>query len=201
MPYPNVVESALERGFVAMTVEEPDAVMAEPMEAVAVILAESVEPKEAGFGGFAGFVAPMVAGDESLLEVVVPTRPGTPVASVLGADPMLAAFAAGVVLESSSRVAELVFETVIVVDLVAVSMRVDHMSEFVPALDSRKSEPEVTKCLSGAEAELGSAEVDVSPMLAVVETDLEARLEAALELTGKKLWTAAVVFVVVLQPR
>lgn len=62
-PSPIEVEAAPMLGPVAMPVGEPGTVMAEPMVAVVVFLADSVEPKEAVFGIFAGFVAPMVAGD------------------------------------------------------------------------------------------------------------------------------------------
>lgn len=164
---PKGVEAELVLEPVTTLVVEPDAVVAEPMVAVAGILAEPAEPKEAVLGTFAGVVAPMVVAAESLFVMAVPMGLGVAAALVLEVDPTLVAFAADLVAhESVSRVAEPVV-----------------------ALEAgpRVAEFEGPKYLWGAEAVLGSEQVDVSPKVAVVGTDSEVVPGAALEL-GAKNW-------------
>lgn len=101
---PKGVEADLVPGSVAMLVEEPDAVVAEPMVVVAGTLVEPVEPMEVVLGIFV--VAPRVAVAGCLLMAAVPMGSG-PAAFVLEVDPKLAAF-----VETEPRVAEPVAEMV-----------------------------------------------------------------------------------------
>lgn len=154
---PKVVEAALVLGPVAMLVVEPDAVVPEPMVAVAGILAELVEPKEVVLGIFAGVVASMVVVAESLFVMAVPMGHGAAAALVLEVDPKLVASAADLAAhESVSRVAEPVDETVVALE--AGSREAEHVSELVLVLeaDSRMAEFEGSKYLWGVGAVLGS---------------------------------------------
>lgn len=182
---PKVVEADLALGPEAMFVVEPDAAAAEPMVAEAVILVEPVEPKEVVLGIFAGAVAPMVADAESLSVMAVPMGPGAVAALDLEVDPKLVAFAADLAAyESVSRVAEPVDETVVVLE--AWPRMAEHESGLVLALeaDSMMAEFEGSR-YPGVEAGLGSEQVDVTPKVAVVGTDLEVVPGAALELDAK----------------
>lgn len=108
---PKVVEAGLVLGPVAMLVVEPDAVVAEPMAAVAGILAEPVEPMGVALEISAGVVASMVVDDETVSVMAVPMGPEAAAALVgLEVDPKSIAFAAdSAVHESAPRVAETVF--------------------------------------------------------------------------------------------
>lgn len=153
---PKVVEADLVLGPVAMLVVQPDAVVAEPMAAVAGILAEPVEPKEVVLGIFAGVVAPMAVDAEGHLERAVPMGPLAAAAFVLEVDPKLVAFAADLAAhESVSRVAEPVNETVVALE--AGSRMAEHVSGLELALeaDSRMAEFEGSKYLWGVEDLLG----------------------------------------------
>lgn len=162
---PKVVEPGLVHLAASMPVVEPDAVMAEPMVVVAVILA--VEPKEVGLGIWAGFVAPMVVEVENLLVLVVPMEPEAAAAALVLADgPRLVAFAASVARELVPRVAELVLQAVnalvvgprvaepvpeAVIVPVAGPRLAEHLSGFVLALaaDSKSSDFVVSRNLWG----------------------------------------------------
>lgn len=162
---PKGVEADLVLVPVAMLVVGPDAVVAEPMLAVAGILAEPAEPMEVVLGASAGVVSPMVVDAESLFVMAVPMGLGAAAPLVLEVDPKLVAFAADLVArESVSRVAEPVV-----------------------ALEAgpRMAEFEGPKYWWEVEAVLGSEQVDVSPKVAVVVTDLEVVPGAALELGAK----------------
>lgn len=149
-------EADLVLGPVAMLVVEPDAVVAEPMVAVAGILAGPVEPKEVVLGIFAG-VEPMMVDAEGLFVMAVPMVPGAAAALVLEVDPKLVAFAADLAAhENVSRVAGPVDETVVALD--PWPMMAEHVSGLVLALeaDSRMAEFEGSKYLWEVEAVLGS---------------------------------------------
>lgn len=157
---PKVVEVDLKPGLVAMLVVEPDAVVAEPMVAVAGvagILVEPVEPREVVLGIFAGVVASMVVAAECLSVMAVPMGPGLAAALVLEVDPKLVAFAADVAAhESASRVAEPVAEAVAALE--SGPRMAEDVSGVVLALeaDSRMAEFEGSKYLWGVEAVPGS---------------------------------------------
>lgn len=161
---PKVVEADLELGPVAMLVVEPDAVVAEPMVAVAGILAEPVEPKRVVPEIFAGVVASMEV--ETVFVKAEPMGPGAVAALVgLEVDPRLVAFPAYLVVhESVPRVAETLF---------------------AHEADSRMAGLEESKYLGGLEAVLGSERVDVLPKVVVLGTDLEVVPGAALEIDAK----------------
>lgn len=105
-------------GAEAMLVVEPDAVIAEPMVAVAETLAGPVASKVAVFGIFAGAAEPMVVEAESLFVAAVPTGGGADVELALEVVPRMAAFAAVVAAhEAEPKVAEHVAETVVALEL------------------------------------------------------------------------------------
>ncbi|KAK9524687.1 hypothetical protein VZT92_017058 [Zoarces viviparus] len=152
-----------------MLVVEPDAVVVEPMAAVAGIREDPVEPKEVVLGISAEVVAPMVVDAESLFVMAVPMGSGAAAALVLEVDPRLVAFAADLAAHASvPRVAEPVDETVVALEA-----------------ESRMAEFEASKYLWGVEAVLGSEKVVVSSKVAVVGTDYEVVPGTALELDGK----------------
>lgn len=104
-----MVEADLVLGSVAKVVEEPDAVAAEPMVAVAGILAEPVEPKGVVLEVFAEVVASMMFGIVPVSVMAVPTVPGPAAAALDGLeiDPKMMALAADLAAhESAPRVAE-----------------------------------------------------------------------------------------------
>lgn len=102
---PMVVEAGLVLVPVAMLDEEPDAVVAVPMEVVVGVLAELVEPKEAGI--VAAVESPMAVDSEPPFVMAVPMGAGAAV--VFGLDSKLAAFAADLdALEVVSRVVDTV---------------------------------------------------------------------------------------------
>lgn len=176
---PKVVEAGLVLVPVAMLDEEPDAVVAVPMEVVVGILAELVEPKEAGV--VAAVESPMVVDADPLFVMAVPMGAGAAV--VFGLDSKLAAFAADLdALEGVSRVADTVAGEVVA--LVA---------------DPKMAELVGSNYLRGVEPVLGSGEADVSPKVAVVETDLEVVPVAALVMDAMNWWVAVVGLVFVLQ--
>ena len=121
-------------GPVAKLVVEPVSVVVEPMETVARILAEPVEPKEVVLGISAGMVASMVVEAVYLPLMALPMGPGSAAAAlVLEADPKLVAFAERVAaLEAGPRVAEPVAE----VALVAGPRVVGPVAEAVVALEA-----------------------------------------------------------------
>lgn len=169
---------------VTMLVVEPDAVVAEPMAAVAGIRADPVEPKEVVLGISAQVVAPMVVDAESLFVMAVPMGSGA--ALVLEVDPRLVAFAADLAAHVSvPRVAEPVDETVVALE--AESSMAELGSGPVLALEAeyRMAEFEASKYLWGVEAVLGSEKVVVSSKVAVVGTDYEVVPGTALELDAK----------------
>lgn len=172
---PKVVAAGLELGPVAMLDEEPDAVVAVPIELVVGVLAELVEPKEAGI--VAAVVSPMVVDADPLFVMAVPMGAGA--AAVFGLDSKLAAFAA---LEDVSRVADTVAG-----DMVALEA------------DSKIVELEGSSYLWEVEPVLGSVEADVSPKVAVVGTDLEVVPVAALDSDAMNWWVAVVGLVFALQ--
>lgn len=163
---PKVAEADLELGPAAMLVVEPDAVVAEPIVAVAGILAEPVEPKGVALEIFAGVVAPMVVDDAAVFEKAVPMGPGAAAALVgLEVDPKMVAFLAYLVVHE-------------IVPKVAGPL-------FAHEADSRMAGFEGSKYLGELEAVLGSGRADVLPMVVVVGTDLEVDPGAALELDAK----------------
>lgn len=116
---PKVVEADMVLAPVAMLVVVPDAVVAEPMAAVAEIQFESVEPKEVVLGVSAAVVASMAVEAESLSVMVVPMEPGVAAAAlVLGVDPKVVVTAAYLAArESVSRGAEPEDETVVALEV------------------------------------------------------------------------------------
>lgn len=114
-----MVEADMVLAPVAMLVVVPDAVVAEPMAAVAEIQFESVEPKEVVLGVSAVVVASMVVEAESLPVMVVPMEPGVAAAAlVLGVDPKVVVTAAYLAArESVSRGAEPEDETVVALEV------------------------------------------------------------------------------------
>lgn len=174
---PKVVEADLLLGPVAILVVA-DAVVAEPMVAVAGILAEPVDPKEVVLGIFAGVLAPMMVDVESLSVMAVPMGPGAAAALLLEGDPKLVAFAADLAAhETVPRVAE----PVVARD--AGSRMAELVSGLVIALeaDSRMAEFEGSMYLKVVEAVLEAEQVD-SSKVAVVGTDFEVVPGDALEL-------------------
>lgn len=83
---PRVAEFGLVLGPAAKIAVEPETVVAEPMAAVAGILAELVEPKEV----VRGTVEPMVVVAEFLFLMAESMRPGKVAALVLETDPKFA---------------------------------------------------------------------------------------------------------------
>lgn len=106
-----MVEADLVLVPVAMLVVGPDAVIAEPMGAVAENLAELDEPKGVVPQIFAEVVASMVVDEETVFVVAAPMGPGASVALVgLEVDPRLVAFSANLAVHKTvPRVAEIVF--------------------------------------------------------------------------------------------
>ena len=183
---PKVVKLHLVLGPVARLDVEPDAVVAEPRMAVAVILAEPVEPREVVLGIFAVVGAPMMADAECRFVMAVPKRPGPAPALALEAYPKLVAFAVVVAAhENVSRMAEPVAEAVVALE--AGPRMAEHVSGLVLALevDSMMAESEGSKYLRGFEAVLGSEKFDMSPKMAVLGTDLEVVPGVALELNAR----------------
>lgn len=176
---PKVVEAGLVLVSVAMLDEEPDAVVAVPMEVVVGILAELVEPKEVGL--VAVVESPMAVEADPLFVIAVPMGAG--VAVLFGLDSKLAAFAADLdALEGVPRVADTVAGGVVALEA-----------------DSKMAELEGSNYLWGVEPVLGSGEADVSPKVAVVGTDLEVVLVVALDLDAMNWWVAVVGLVFALQ--
>lgn len=176
---PRVAEVDLVLGPVAMLVLEPDAVVAEPMEAVAGILAELVEPRAVVLG----VVAPIVVDAEHPFLVVESMKPGVAAALPLEVDPK---FAEGVTAHRIvSRRTEPVAETVVALEVG--SRMAEHLSGPVPApeVDSRMAEFEESMYLWRAEAVLVPEKADVSPKVAVVGTDLGVAPGAALEMDAR----------------
>lgn len=104
-----MVEADLVLASVAKVVDEPDAVAAEPMVAVAGILAELVEPRGAALEVFAEVVASMMFGIVPVSVMAVPMGPEAAAAAlvVLEVDPKMVALAADLTAhESAPRVAE-----------------------------------------------------------------------------------------------
>lgn len=145
---PKVVEADLGLGPVAMLAVEPDAVVAEPMVVVVVILAGLAEPKEVVLGVFVGVAASTVVGAESVSVMAVPMEPGDAAASVgLEVDSKLVVFAAYLAAhESAPKVAGPVAETVFALE--AGPRVAEHVSELVAALeaDSRMAGFEGSNC-------------------------------------------------------
>lgn len=160
-----MVEAGWLLGPVAILVEEPVAVVAVPMEVVAGVLAELDEPKEAGI--VAAVVSPMVVDADPLFVMAEPTGAGA--AAVFGLDSKMAAFAADLdALEGVSRVTGTVAGGVAALEA-----------------DSKTAELEGSSYLVGVEPVLGFGEVDVSPKVVVVGTDLEGVPVAALVLDAR----------------
>lgn len=132
-------------GVEAKIVVEPDVVVAEPMQVVAGLLAESANPRRVASGVFAGVVAPKVAEAETVIVTAEPMGRETVAASAgREVDPKLVAFAANFAPhESVPRVAETVSA------LEGGPRKAGHLSGLVVALeaDSRMVGSEVSRYL------------------------------------------------------
>lgn len=174
----------------------PDVVVAEPMAAVAGLLAELAVPRGVALGLFA-VVASTVVDDEAEFVVAVPTGPGAAAFAFVGleADPMLVLFAACLAVESVPMMAEHVFA------LEGGSMLDEHGLGVVlaPEVDSMKSGFECSMHLSVLGAVFVPEGTDVIPKEAGMGIDLQLLPEAGLDATNAMM--AAVVFAFVPQPR
>lgn len=153
-------------GSVAKIVVELDSVFAEPMVVVAVILAETVEPKEVVVGIFVGVAEPMEVEAESLFVAVVPKETWVAVALVVDADAKTDEIVEVVAaLELEPREAGLVTEIVIVIVLELEPKVAELVAVFVVALEL---EPKVVELVAGTVVAL-----ELEPMALELEVGLE----------------------------
>lgn len=194
---PMFAEADVMLGVVPTIVAKPDAVVVEPMVAVAGVLAELVEPTVVAL--FAEVAAPMGLVVGSPFVKGVSTGSGLVAVDVLGFVTMLAEFVGTVAVHwSVPKMTEpgAVVETVVL--LVAESRVAEAGFEFVLEDGSSLAGFGGSKYLWESEAVLGSEQADVLPMKVAWESDL--RVVPSLEVGANQQVTVAG-FALVLQSK